>query len=82
MPPTALEQATAAMRAAVFGTDPMAPPPPVEPRITAPADPHAPINAGLQASTTAELSDFIEAAGLLEYDPAAITRIYAGHPQR
>lgn len=82
MPPTALEQATAAMRAAVFGTDPMAPPPPVEPRITAPADPHAPINAGLQASATAELSDFIEAAGLLEYDPAAITRIYAGHPQR
>ena len=38
-------------------------------------------------STTArggspELGDFIEAAGLLEYDPAAITRIYAGHPQR
>ena len=31
---------------------------------------------------TAELGDFIEAAGLLEYDPAAITRIYAGHPQR
>ena len=30
----------------------------------------------------AELGDFIEAAGLLEYDPAAITRIYAGHPQR
>ena len=29
-----------------------------------------------------ELGDFIEAAGLLEYDPAAITRIYAGHPQR
>lgn len=29
-----------------------------------------------------ELTDFIEAAGLLEYDPAAITRIYAGHPQR
>ncbi len=27
-------------------------------------------------------SDFLEAAGLLEYDPAAITRIYAGHPQR
>jgi predicted unusual protein kinase regulating ubiquinone biosynthesis (AarF/ABC1/UbiB family) len=27
-------------------------------------------------------SDFIEAAGLLEYDPAEITRIYAGHPQR
>ena len=31
---------------------------------------------------TASLGDFIEAAGLLEYDPAAITRIYAGHPQR
>ena len=29
-----------------------------------------------------ELGDFLEAAGLLEYDPAAITRIYAGHPQR
>jgi predicted unusual protein kinase regulating ubiquinone biosynthesis (AarF/ABC1/UbiB family) len=26
--------------------------------------------------------DFIEAAGLLRYDPAAISRIYAGHPQR
>ena len=33
-------------------------------------------------STPAELSDFIEAAGLLSYDPAAITRIYAGHPNR
>jgi predicted unusual protein kinase regulating ubiquinone biosynthesis (AarF/ABC1/UbiB family) len=32
--------------------------------------------------TPAELSDFIEASGLLSYDPAAITRIYAGHPQR
>jgi predicted unusual protein kinase regulating ubiquinone biosynthesis (AarF/ABC1/UbiB family) len=32
--------------------------------------------------TGAELSDFIEAAGLLSYDPVAITRIYAGHPQR
>jgi len=29
-----------------------------------------------------EISDFIEAAGLLEYDPEAITRIYAGHPGR
>ena len=29
-----------------------------------------------------ELGDFIEAAGLLSYDPAAITRIYAGHPER
>ncbi len=33
-------------------------------------------------ANSAELGDFIEAAGLLEYDPAAITRIYAGHPQR
>ena len=29
-----------------------------------------------------ELGDFIEAAGLNEYDPAAITKIYSGHPQR
>ena len=29
-----------------------------------------------------EISDFIEAAGLLEYDPEAISRIYAGHPGR
>ena len=29
-----------------------------------------------------DLGDFIEVSGLLSYDPAAITRIYAGHPQR
>ncbi len=29
-----------------------------------------------------ELSDFIEAAGLLEYDPVAIKEIYKGHPRR
>ena len=29
-----------------------------------------------------ELGDFIEAAGLLEYDPIAIARIYKGHPYR
>ncbi len=29
-----------------------------------------------------ELSDFIEAAGLIKYDPAAITKIYKGNPQR
>jgi len=29
-----------------------------------------------------ELSDFLEVAGLNSYDPATITRIYAGHPQR
>jgi len=34
------------------------------------------------AETAAEISDFIEAAGLLAYDPEAITRIYAGHPGR
>ncbi|MEY3463900.1 MAG: hypothetical protein RLZZ468_1678, partial [Cyanobacteriota bacterium] len=70
------------MRAAVFGTDPMAPPPPAEPRISPPARPGAPINRSPGSGPAAELGDFIEAAGLLEYDPAAITRIYAGHPQR
>jgi predicted unusual protein kinase regulating ubiquinone biosynthesis (AarF/ABC1/UbiB family) len=34
------------------------------------------------AAGVVELGDFLEAAGLLRYDPAAITRIYAGHPQR
>ena len=29
-----------------------------------------------------ELGDFIEASGLLEYDPKAITDIYKGHPLR
>ena len=29
-----------------------------------------------------ELGDFIEAAGLLEYDQQAITKIYKGHPLR
>ncbi|KEF42419.1 MAG: hypothetical protein ER33_06055 [Cyanobium sp. CACIAM 14] len=29
-----------------------------------------------------EMGDFLEAAGLLRYDPAAITRLYAGHPMR
>ncbi len=29
-----------------------------------------------------ELGDFIEASGLLEYDPKAITKIYKGHPYR
>ena len=35
-----------------------------------------------EGRTTRDLSDFLEVAGLLEYDPATITRIYAGHPQR
>ena len=34
------------------------------------------------AVAPADLGDFIEAAGLLNYDPNAISRIYAGHPQR
>ena len=29
-----------------------------------------------------ELGDFIEASGLLEYDPAAISKIYRGNPRR
>ena len=37
---------------------------------------------GSTAVIEQELGDFIEASGLLSYDPAAITRIYAGHPQR
>ena len=79
-PPTAAEQALAAMRAAVFGADPMADPPPLEPRIQAPSDPAAPLHAS--AGTPEELGDFLEAAGLMAYDPAAITRIYAGNPGR
>lgn len=78
--PTPAEQALAAMRAAVFGTDPMAPPAPLQPRITAPSSATAPVN--VSAGRTDDLGDFIEAAGLLRYDPAAITRIYAGHPER
>ncbi len=31
---------------------------------------------------TKELGDFIEAAGLLQYDPAAISKIYKGNPLR
>ena len=69
------------MRASVFGTDPMAPAPPVIPSITAPSNPTAPVHQGA-AATREELGDFLEASGLLVYDPAAITRLYAGHPQR
>ena len=80
-PTTAAEQALAAMRAAVFGADPMGAPPPIHPTIQAPADPTAPVNASASPDP-GELSDFIEISGLLRYDPAAITRIYAGHPRR
>ncbi|MFO0058261.1 MAG: hypothetical protein ACK55B_10590, partial [Cyanobacteriota bacterium] len=44
--PTAAEAALAAMRASVFGTDPMAPAPPVIPSITAPSNPKAPVHQG------------------------------------
>ena len=56
-------------------------PPEPAPEIT----PEAPTQGDKESpalSDKTELSDFIEAAGLLSYDPAAITRIYAGHPRR
>ena len=37
------------------------------------------MKASTRCGTPQELGDFIEASGLLTYDPAAITRIYAGH---
>ncbi|MFM8975846.1 MAG: ABC1 kinase family protein, partial [Vulcanococcus sp.] len=79
-PRTAAEAAAAAMQEAVFGpvqqltkadqTLHTQPDPP-------PAPPAAAANRRAQ-----DLSDFIEASGLLEYDPEAISRIYAGAPQR
>jgi len=39
-------------------------------------------NQTIPAAQSLDLGDFIEASGLLSYDPATITRIYAGHPQR
>jgi predicted unusual protein kinase regulating ubiquinone biosynthesis (AarF/ABC1/UbiB family) len=39
-------------------------------------------NAATPPAQNRDLGDFIEASGLLSYDSAAITRIYAGHPQR
>ncbi|MFM1800301.1 MAG: hypothetical protein RLZZ117_2579 [Cyanobacteriota bacterium] len=77
---TAAEQALARMRASVFGTDPMAPAPPARPSINAPSRPDAPVNKS--PAPPPELTDFLEASGLLVYDPAAITRLYAGHPRR
>ena len=81
---TAAENALAAMRASVFGTDPMAPAPPAMPTIMAPTAARAPVNAIPHNGSRdpADLGDFLETAGLLEYDPEAISRIYAGHPQR
>ncbi|WP_232756280.1 ABC1 kinase family protein [Vulcanococcus limneticus] len=83
---TAAEACLEAMQAAVFGEPVASPAEPVT--HTEPAAPSqaaaAPATPAHRASAAAaaELSDFIEAAGLLSYDPAAITRIYAGHPQR
>lgn len=65
---TPAEAAAAAMQRSVFGDD-------AEPNT--PAKPTKTVEPQRE-----ELSDFIEAAGLLEYDPAAISRIYAGAPQR
>ena len=56
---------------------PTEPAPEIKPEAPAQGDKESPA-----LSDKTELSDFIEAAGLLSYDPAAITRIYAGHPQR
>ena len=56
---------------------PPEPAPEITPEAPAQGDKESP-----SLSNKTELSDFIEAAGLLSYDPAAITRIYAGHPQR
>ncbi|MDA0215821.1 MAG: AarF/ABC1/UbiB kinase family protein [Cyanobacteria bacterium] len=56
---------------------PPEPAPEIKPEAPAQGDKESPA-----LSDKTELSDFIEAAGLLSYDPAAITRIYAGHPQR
>ena len=68
MPPTTAEASLAAMRAAVLGDAVLG---------------DAPLaDAAAAAEPSGDIGDFIEAAGLLSYDPAAITRIYAGHPQR
>ena len=56
---------------------PPEPAPEIKPEAPAQGDKESPA-----LSDKTELSDFIEAAGLLSYDTAAITRIYAGHPQR
>ena len=80
---TLAEAATAAMRTAVQGEDMAAEDTTMTTTATPSPLPSTPVAApGAGAARGAELGDFIEAAGLLEYDPATITRIYAGHPQR
>ena len=93
-PLTPAEAAAAAMRAAVFGEELQTPAVAVleehstEEQVDLSSEPNealpkqnntAPAN---HAAVNRDLSDFIELAGLNVYDPAAITRIYAGHPQR
>ena len=46
------------------------------------SSPPAPAPTPERLTAEVEMGDFLEAAGLLSYDPAAITRIYAGHPMR
>jgi predicted unusual protein kinase regulating ubiquinone biosynthesis (AarF/ABC1/UbiB family) len=46
------------------------------------SSPPAPASTAERLTPDVEMGDFLEAAGLLSYDPAAITRIYAGHPMR
>lgn len=87
---TLAEAATEAMRTAVHGDTPL--PEAGTPEAAVPGEPDAdarpaqtsagPPDTARPATGGDDLGDFIEAAGLLAYDPAAITRIYAGHPQR
>ncbi len=81
---TAAEAAAEAMRAAVFGESASGEGMATEAVPAPDPEPQLPPQRAAQsrASQSEELGDFLEAAGLLRYDPAAITRIYAGHPQR
>ena len=73
---TPVEAATAAMRRAVQGDQEEAEAGPATPTLPEPPP------ATRTAQSSPELGDFLEVAGLLSYDPEAITRLYAGHPQR
>ena len=77
---TAAEAAVQAMQATVLGS--AAAPAANTEELCKTEDPPTAAASQRSESSSEALSDFIEAAGLLEYDPAAITRIYAGHPQR
>jgi len=79
-PLTAAEAAAAAMQEAVFGPVQQLTKP--DQAADTPAEMQPPPPPPAAVSSSQDLSDFIEVAGLLEYDPAAISRIYAGHPQR